>query len=146
MARKIRHQFGRIKLPGGTTQNERAKARVQFKPAAASILLTDEQTEMLDRALTAAERELLPLLVKKSASEVQELFQTHIQIHFGIELQYIKTGNGDDFEGKSIKHLRHEYVQLKRHPFVQHGLCPVCKHNGEDCTGNKNFPYEMAHF
>jgi len=77
-------------------------------------LTEDQQTEILDRALTAAETELLPLLVVKSATDTFSMFLAHLHTHGREELSYIKVGKPPIGEpGTALHRLRDRCVELK---------------------------------
>jgi hypothetical protein len=79
-------------------------------------LTDDDRDDILDRALNAAERELIPLLVHESASNTFADFLQHVHAHLKIELNFIRTGKGLDVDPKdspSVQELREQYVARK---------------------------------
>lgn len=78
-------------------------------------LTEDRRTDALDKALNAAEKELLPLLLHESASNTFADFLQAIHTHLKIELNYIRTGKGlDDPAGSpTLQALRERFLALK---------------------------------
>jgi len=81
--------------------------------------LTDnDRADILDRALTAAERELIPLLLHESASNTFADFLQHVHAHLKIELNSIRTGKMlvRSEVLPAVEKLREQYVTRKNAP------------------------------
>ena len=71
----------------------------------------------LDDALFAAERALLPLLLKHKASEVFDAFAAHAAVHAFPELSCVQSGKDSDGCSKDslgVIRLRNAFLSLKR--------------------------------
>jgi len=130
-----------------TAKNRREKVALKRGGLIVDKDYSDE-TDVLDKTLNAAEKELMHLLLKNKPETVCAAFLQHIETHLLDELIYIRTGKAEfpPSADADLARIRHRYVQFKKHPWIRAGLCPVCKHHGDDCTGNKKLPYGMAHY
>ena len=79
-------------------------------------LTEDDRGNILERALNAAERELIPLLLHESTSNTFADFLQHVHAHLKMELNFIRTGKGLDPVSPSVQKLRHQYVARKTAP------------------------------
>lgn len=76
-------------------------------------LTEDERIKILDKAIDAAEKQLIPLLSEQSSSDVYSAFLRHVHSHMTPELAYIKTGKGLDEPGPAVKKLRELFLSSK---------------------------------
>lgn len=82
-------------------------------PKARVKLTEDERIAVIDTALSAAERELLPLLADLPVQRVVEMFGQAVETHLTPELEFIRTGRRDGCETPSVEDLRREFLELR---------------------------------
>jgi hypothetical protein len=117
---KKKSEYGRITLPKGTTHNERAKSRVEFKPGLVPSLGAipwkegDQQDEVLDGILNNALEALFPYLTKENAGVLTHAAIQHFQTHLSTELCIVNGDLEEEVTSPVVIRLQKQFGQRRK--------------------------------
>jgi hypothetical protein len=117
---KKKSEFGRITLPTGTTQNERAKSSVEFQPGLVPSLAAipwkegGQQDEVLDGILNNALEALFPYLTKTNEASLALAVGQHLRTHLSTELSIISGDLEEEASSPVVIRLQKQFGQRSK--------------------------------